>query len=173
MCGLDGPKQRIAINRVDNGSTNRCEPGGEINQVLVPDTMLGQVHFWENRPRPFHLIHWGNDPGAAADDHFTSLIDTLAVKDDTMLFSLLGCGSDGDGNRITYGHRLVEAQCLAEINRAWAWQFSAEQGRDQRCSPHPVSNDFVKHVVSGIFIVDIRWIYIARHDREELDIFPA
>ena len=77
----------------------------------------------------------------------------MTVKADMVSFRLLACDSDSDSNSITDHNWMVKGERLVEVNRARAGEFGAEQGRDQRGSPHAMGNDFVKHVALGKFLL--------------------
>ena len=109
---LDGAEQSVAIHRVNDSGADGREFARQVEQVPVPGTMFVQMHFWQNGPWPFHFLRRGNDLCIAPDDHFATLIDALAVKDDAMLFCFLCRDGDGDGDGITDGDGTAKVQGL-------------------------------------------------------------
>jgi hypothetical protein len=66
--------------------------------------------------------------------------------------------------------RTDEVETLAEINRAGARQFHADDRRNQRAAPQAVSDDAAKRARLGIDLIEMGRIAVAGQGGEQRDI---
>jgi len=156
-----------------NGGTNRRELGGELDEVAIPSAMVVYEHVGEWRSWPPHLFSWGDDLGGAGDHPLAVLIDALAGEGDAMFAVVFASRGYRHGDRVAESDGVPEVERLAEIDRAGARQLRAEQCGDERATSHAVRDDLLKQVAAGIGVIHMRWIDVAGHDREQLNVLFA
>src|SRR5579875_2839725 len=118
------------------------------------------MHLWQRNTWTFHFNCWSNDFSLPTDNHLPLLIAAPAVKADSIPIYFLACDGDCHRDRIADSHRMMKLKCLPQINRARTGEHSTQHGGDQGCSPHAMSNYFMKHVATRVFLIDMSGIHI-------------
>ena len=132
-----------------------------------------ELHFGQAGQRAANLLFRGQHQGLAADDFVSVLIDGDAFQPDGFLFRIFFDDPNSHADRVADFDRLAELKGLAQIDGSRSRQAHAEQGGDERAAPHAVGDDFLKAVLAGVFVVQVRGICVAGGDGEQLNVLAG
>ena len=166
---LERRRQRCLVAGMDHRATHGRQVVHRIEQAAHA-IAITQAHVGQGRA-PAHDLFFGSDHAGLAGDHFAAVLVDAAAGQGELAGGLVARGHfDRDLQGVADPDRGEEAQGLAEIDRAGPGQAGAEQGRDQRTTPHAVGNDAMESRRRGEFGIDMLRIVVAGNDREQLHV---
>jgi len=163
---LGDRRERIVVHRMGDGRFHRRQVSSLVDDGPEFGAAVMQQHFGQHRARPAYLFGWRQNRCRPVDHGLAVLIGAQAIEDDALFFVVLAGCRDADRDRVADADRTSEFQGLADIDSSGAGKVGAEHGGDQGAAPHAVSDDLVKHLVVGVFLVEMGRIDVTGHDGE-------